>query len=116
MSTRSTDERIQQLESLSDEQLYQRFWELTTRLVQPLVEHAYHHTSPSIERSVLLRMGFSSLEAATFVERCVREGCLGQGAGAILVNTARARGISYRAAYDQLLALDDWRAAGVVAS
>ena len=37
--------------------------QLTGQLVDPLLELAKENTSPAIERSVLLRMGFSSLEA-----------------------------------------------------
>ncbi|MCB1254350.1 MAG: ornithine aminomutase, partial [Austwickia sp.] len=40
---------------LSDEALKDRFWELCDQLVEPIVELARTHTSPSIERSVLLR-------------------------------------------------------------
>ena len=55
------------LKDLTEEQLEARFWELAGRLMDPLVETARTHTSPSIERSVLLRMGFSSVEAAAVV-------------------------------------------------
>jgi len=36
-------------------------------VVDPLLEYGRTHTTPSIERSVLLRMGFSSLEAKPLV-------------------------------------------------
>ena len=57
------EKRREHLKNLTDEQLYERFWSLTEQIVKPMVDLAYKHTSPSIERSVLLRMGFSSLEA-----------------------------------------------------
>ena len=57
--------RRKALAGLSDEELHRRFWELVDRLVAPLVEEARAHTTPAIERSVLLRMGFSSIEAKT---------------------------------------------------
>ncbi len=38
-------------------------------IVAPLIEEARTHTTPSIERSVLLRMGFSSIEAKALVAR-----------------------------------------------
>ena len=46
---------------LTDEELEARFWELAQEVVDPLVELARTHTSPSIERSVLMRMGIDSL-------------------------------------------------------
>ena len=48
------------LEELTDEQLEARFWDLTRQIVDPLVELARTHTSPTIERSVLMRMGIDS--------------------------------------------------------
>ena len=45
------------LAELTDEELEARFWELAQRVVDPMVELARTHTSPSIERSVLMRMG-----------------------------------------------------------
>ena len=65
--------RRQHLAGLSDQELQERFWQLAQELVAPLVELARTHTSPSIERSVLLRMGFSSLEASAIVARCVEK-------------------------------------------
>ena len=64
------DERIAQFEKrradlrkLSDEQLKSRFWELCTQVMDPIVDLARTHTSPSIERSVLLRMGVDSVSS-----------------------------------------------------
>ncbi|MEW5785537.1 MAG: D-ornithine 4,5-aminomutase subunit OraS, partial [Bacillota bacterium] len=62
------------LQNLDDAQLAQRFWSLTDAVVEPLLDLARSHTSPSIERSVLLRMGFSSLEAAQIVQHCHKHG------------------------------------------
>ena len=55
--------RRQHLQRLSDAELHNYFWQLVDQIVAPLIEEARTHTSPSIERSVLLRMGFSSIEA-----------------------------------------------------
>jgi D-ornithine 4,5-aminomutase subunit alpha len=96
------------LAALSDEALYERFWGLTEELASPLVKFAESHTSPSIERSVLLRMGFDSLQAKAFVERCVEEKVIGRGAGAILVRYAEKRGIDYHEAYQRLMDLRNW--------
>ena len=76
--------RRKRLAGLSDEELKERFWELAREIVEPLVELAYTHTSPSIERSVLLRMGFSSLEAQAIVSSAEKSGLLGKGIGRVL--------------------------------
>ena len=61
--------RRRHLSSLTDEELHARFWDLAGCIVEPLVEEARTHTTPSIERSVLLRMGLSSVEARSLVSR-----------------------------------------------
>jgi len=114
MSSTEHSARIKELETLSDEELYQRFWSLANQMVQPLVGYAASHTTPSIERSVLLRMGFNSLQAKAFVEKCIKEGSLGKGAGAILMQVSAKRGIHYTEAYELLLGLDNWQRAGVL--
>ena len=53
--------RRKHIAELTDEELYQRFWELTDQVVDPLLELGRKNTTPSVERSVLLRMGVSSL-------------------------------------------------------
>jgi len=90
--------RRRHLAALSDEELYQRFWDLAEKIVTPLVEMARTHTSPSIERSVLLRMGFSSLEAKEIVNRCEEHGLLGKGAGHVIWKLAKHRGLGIREA------------------
>ncbi len=76
--------RREHLASLSEQDLEKRFWELANSIMEPLVEMAKSHTSPSTERSVLLRMGFSSLEASRLVKRVEELGLLGRGAGHVL--------------------------------
>lgn len=83
---------------LSDAELKEAFWDLARLVVAPLVDLAASHTSPSIERSVLLRMGFSSLEAAAIVNKCSEEGLLGKGAGNLVWRLARAQGVGVREA------------------
>ena len=90
--------RRKHLAALSDEELNHRFWDLTEKIVTPLVELARTHTSPSIERSVLLRMGFSSLETLELVTRCEEYGLLGKGAGHIVWKLAKNRGVEIREA------------------
>lgn len=91
-------ERRKHLSDLSDAQLEQRFWQLANEIMDPLIELARTHTSPSIERSVLLRMGFSSLEAKSIVDRCVERGILGKGAGHIVYKVAGEKGLPIRQA------------------
>ncbi len=86
------------LENLDDEQLEQKFWDLADQVVKPLVDMARSHTSPSIERSVLLRMGFSSIEAGQIVRHCTNQALLGKGAGHVVLRFAQKRGIDYRRA------------------
>jgi D-ornithine 4,5-aminomutase subunit alpha len=90
--------RRRHLQSLSDDELHDRFWQLAAQIVQPLLEEARTHTSPSIERSVLLRMGFSSLEAKPLVQRMQDKGLLGHGAGKLILELAQQKGISVRQA------------------
>lgn len=91
-------ERRKKIAHLSNQELIARFWELTEKVVDPLVKLAEGHTSPSIERSVLLRMGFSSLEAKVIVEKILEHGLLGKGAGHVVLRVAQARGVEYREA------------------
>jgi D-ornithine 4,5-aminomutase subunit alpha len=60
------------------------------------VEEARTHTSPSIERSVLLRMGFSSLEARALVAQATERRLLGRGVGALVAKAAGRQGITIR--------------------
>lgn len=100
--------RRQHLAGLSDEELKERFWRLAEELVAPLVDLARTHTTPSIERSILLRMGFSSLEAQAVVARCVERGLLGKGAGAVVWRYAQARGLPVLEAGRRLARGEGW--------
>ncbi len=77
-------ERRKHLADLSDAELKDKFWELTEKIVDPLIELARTHTSESIERSVLLRMGFNSLDAKAIVNKVVEAELLGKGAGHVI--------------------------------
>lgn len=103
-------QRRKHLDDLSDEELKERFWALTDELVQPLVELAREHTSPSIERSVLLRMGFSSLEAGELVSKFRDMGLLSRGVGHVVWKVAEQTGRGVREAGLQLLEGDHWDA------
>jgi len=93
---------------MSDAELHDYFWRLADRIVAPLVEEARTHTSPSIERSVLLRMGFSSIEARDLVAYMDKRGLLGHGAGRLALELAQARRMTVREAGLALLQGSFW--------
>ena len=97
------EQRRQSLKELTDEQLKDRFWSLANETVQPLVDLAKTHTTPSIERSVLMRMGFSSIEAKALVDRIIQAGLLGKGAGGVVYRYHLLSGLSIRDAGLKLL-------------
>lgn len=90
--------RREHLASLNDEELKARFWALTEQLVDPLLTLAEENTTPAIERSVLLRMGFSSLEAKTIVNGCMEKNLLGHGAGNVVYRYAKENNLPVREA------------------
>ncbi|WP_315116047.1 ornithine aminomutase subunit alpha [uncultured Clostridium sp.] len=96
------ENRRQHLKDLNDEQLYERFWSLTEQIVKPLVDLSYTHTSPAIERSVLLRMGFSSLEAKPIVEYGIRWDLLGKGIGNVVLTYGKLTNKHYLEAGEEL--------------
>jgi D-ornithine 4,5-aminomutase subunit alpha len=96
------------VQHMSDDELHAYFWRLVERIVQPMVAEARTHTSPSIERSVLLRMGFSSLEAKPLVNMMWDRGLLGHGAGNLVLQLAQKKGITVRQAGLGLLAGKYW--------
>jgi D-ornithine 4,5-aminomutase subunit alpha len=98
-STKREDDfeaRRAHLRNLSDAELQERFWALAEQLVDPMVELARTHTTPSIERSVLMRMGFSSIEAKVIVEGVIDRGLMGKGAGHVLFKLARSKELGIR--------------------
>lgn len=97
--------RRQHLANLTEEELEQRFWELAEKIVNPLIELAYKHTSPSIERAVVMQMGFSSLEAKSIVDKTIKHGLLGKGAGHVVYRLAQIKNCSVREA--GLMLVDD---------
>lgn len=73
--------RREHLKEMSDMELRAYFLKLSEEMMEPLLELAHNHTSKSIERSVLLRMGFSSLEAKAIVDILNENDLLRKGAG-----------------------------------
>lgn len=85
------------LADMSDQQLKEYFWQLAEKLVNPLLDMGRKNTSPAIERSVLLRMGFSSLEVKPIVDTAIEKNLISHGAGHIVYKLAKAKGMEIRA-------------------
>ncbi len=90
------ENRRKHLADLTEDELEARFWDLTEKLVDPIVELARKNTSPSIERSVLLRMGFSSIEGKTIVDGAIDRGIIGKGVGNILYRLSKEKNMEIR--------------------
>lgn len=90
--------RRQHIKNLSDEELKAKFWALAEEAVKPMLDLGKKNTTPSIERSVLLRMGFSSLEAKPIVEGVINKGLMGKGAGNVVWRLSKKLGVSVREA------------------
>lgn len=102
------EERRKHIANLSDEELYKRFWELTDMVVDPLLELGYKNTTPSVERSVLLRMGISSLETQKIVNNCMDHGLMGKGAGHCVYKLSTIENISIPEAGTKLANGEGW--------
>lgn len=102
------NDRSKHLKELSSEELKARFWDLAEKAVDPLLDLAKTHTSPAVERSVLLRMGFSSIEAKPIVEAVIDRGLMGKGAGHVIYRVAKEKNLSIRQAGLELLDGKHW--------
>jgi len=96
------------LAGLTDEQLEARFWALAGEIVEPLVELARTHTSPSIERSVLMRMGLDSQTCMAVAAECGTRGLLGHGAGQVVLHCAATWSCPVTEAARRLAAGEGW--------
>ncbi len=96
------------LTGLSDAELETRFWHLARKCVDPMVELARTHTSPSIERSVLMRMGIDSLTCQALVAECETRGLLGHGAGHVVLVAMREWGVEAPVAAARLARGEGW--------
>lgn len=63
-----------ELADLDDAALKERFWQLCEQVMTPVVDLARTHTTPSIERSVLLRMGIDSVTTHAVLRLSRRDG------------------------------------------
>jgi D-ornithine 4,5-aminomutase subunit alpha len=105
-----TDERItrfekrrEELKKMSDAELKARFWQLCDQAIAPIVDLSKTHTSPSIERSVLLRMGIDSISSHGVVNHVHEAGLLGKGAGHVVLKLAQKNGTDVRTAAAAIL-------------
>lgn len=89
-------ERRKHLADLSEEQLKEKFWELAGQVMDPLIDLAKKNTTPSIERSVILRMGFSSIEASAIVKEVMEHGLMSKGAGHVVYKVSKLKDIPIR--------------------
>ncbi len=101
-------ERRKHIANLSDEELYNKFWELTAKVVDPLLELGKKNTTPSVERAVLLRMGVSSLQSKPIVEGCMDRGLMGKGAGHVVYKLSKAKNLSIPETAEMLAAGNGW--------
>ncbi len=90
--------RREHLKNLTDDELKKKFWGLAEKVVEPMLELGYKNTTPAIERSILLRMGFSSLEVKPIVEGVIKKGLMGKGAGNVVWRLSKKLGVSVREA------------------
>lgn len=90
--------RREHLKNLSDKELYERFWGLASQIVKPMLDMGKKYTTPSIERSILLRMGFSSIEAKTIVDGVIKKELMGKGCGNIVWRLAKQKDIDVKSA------------------
>ncbi len=100
--------RRKHLANLSNAELKARFWELAGEAVDPLIDLATTHTSPSVERSVLLRMGFSSLEAKPLVDQAIDHGLIAKGVGHVVYRIAKRKNMDIRQAGLELMDGKHW--------
>lgn len=96
------ENRLTQLHKLSDEELKSRFWELCNKIVEPMIDYGKSYTSPSIERSVLLRMGIDSTLTQGVVKRVCEANLLGKGAGNVVLKLSQKKKISISEAAKQI--------------
>lgn len=92
------EQRRQHLANLTDEELEKRFWDLAEKVVDPLLELGKKNTTPAVERSILLRMGFSSIEVKPIVEGVMNKGLMRKGAGNVVWRLSKKLGVSVREA------------------
>lgn len=104
------EKRSVHLQDKTDQELKAYFYELLDQMIDPILDLAYTHTSPSIERSVLLRMGFSSIEAKALVDLILEQNLISHGAGHVILKYAKLNKLDIRDAGLKLLESSDFKA------
>ena len=66
------------------------------------------NTTPSVERSVLLRMGVSSLDCMPIVNHAIDHGLMGKGCGHCVYKLSKLENISIREASIRLAKGEGW--------
>lgn len=97
------------VDKMTDEELYNRFWELTAQVVDPLLELGRKNTTLFVERAVLLRMGISSLDTQKIVQGCMDNGLMGHGAGHVVYKISKDKNISISEAGTALANGEYWQ-------
>lgn len=97
------EKRREELRKMSDAELKDLFWNLCDKTVEPLAKLSQTHTSPSIERSVLMRMGIDTITARAVVDACVEQGLLGKGAGHCVLKISQKQNLDTRAAAKKIV-------------
>jgi D-ornithine 4,5-aminomutase subunit alpha len=97
------EERSKKLQKMTDEQLDNYFWELVEKVVDPMIDMASKNTSQSLERSVLLRMGFNSMQAKVLVNKIFEKHLLSKGAGHIVWKVAKENNLSVKEAGEKMV-------------
>lgn len=100
------EQRRVHIQSMSDEELKAYFFDLTNQIVDPLLTLAYKHTTKAIERSVLLRMGFSSIQSTQMVDLLNEHQLLRKGAGHCVYRLAKDKNLSILEAGNLILTED----------
>ena len=101
-------ERRKHLAGMSDRELYDHFWDVTGKVIDPLIELGKKNTTPSIERAVLMRMGISSQKTQAIVKGCMDKGLMGKGAGHCVYKFSEAKKIGIPQAGDLLAEGKGW--------
>ena len=87
--------RRQHIANLTDEELYQRFWELTDKVVDPLLELGKKNTTPSVD-------------CMPIVNHAMDHGLMGKGCGHCVYKLSKLENISIREASIKLAQGEGW--------
>lgn len=98
--------RKKHLENMTDAELKRYFYELADKIVDPLLKLSYENTTKSIERSVLLRMGFSSIQAKEIVDKLHEHNLLSKGSGHCIFKLSKHFKISLQEAGNRVFTSD----------